>query len=342
MPGGYGTSGPWGSAGETYSQPEPSWQPSGGPPSVLNPPPQVWEEDEDKTPIETVGGLDLSWATGSTAEQQAQIEADIALSTFSQPTETFAGTGEGSQYSGIGSPYFTSGYPDALFGSTVIPEHKAITNPSDMMIGNLLAYELSKDPKYTKEFYDPDSPYIEDQATNTLGKIMAVDAEGNMILDSSGNPIFTGFGKEMVDEFQANWDPSNPMDITLPGVFKEMAGDIIGKEKDYYTQREDPWDSWTDPWYGGHKQSVGPAGMTLAELARHTWFSESLADVERREQERLEEGLDVATMSDMEDIFGEEFGGGANPLFDPEFSESATAEMNPLYADITLFEQARS
>ena len=102
------------------------------------------------------------------------------------------------------------------------------------------------------------------------------------------------------------------------------------------------WDSWTDPWYGGHKQSVGPAGMTLAELARHTWFSESLADVERREQERLEEGLDVATMSDMEDIFGEEFGGGANPLFDPEFSESATAEMNPLYADITLFEQARS
>ena len=102
------------------------------------------------------------------------------------------------------------------------------------------------------------------------------------------------------------------------------------------------WDSWTDPWYGGHKQSVGPAGMTLAELARHTWFSESLADVERREQERLEAGLDVATMSDMEDIFGEEFGGGANPLFDPEFSESATAEMNPLAADITLFEQARS
>ena len=198
------------------------------------------EEDRDQ-PSETGGGLDLSWATGSTAEQQAQIEADIALSTFSQPTETFAGTGGGSQYSGTGSPYFTSGYPDALFGSTVIPEHKAITNPSDMMIGNLLAYELSKDPKYTKEFYDPDSPYIEDQATNTLGKIMAVDAEGNMILDSSGNPIFTGFGKEMVDEFQANWDPSNPMDITLPGVFKEMAGDIIGKEKDYYTQREDPW-----------------------------------------------------------------------------------------------------
>jgi len=118
---------------------------------------------------------------------------------------------------------------------------------------------------------------------------------------------------------------------------------------DYYDMQNenwgainDPWDSWTDPWYGGHKQSVGPAGMTLAELARHTWFSESLADVERREQERLEEGLDVATMSDMEDIFGEEFGGGANPLFDPEFSESATAEMNPLYADITLFEQARS
>jgi len=300
------------------------------------------EEDRDQ-PSETGGGLDLSWATGSTAEQQAQIEADIALSTFSQPTETFAGTGGGSQYSGTGSPYFTSGYPDALFGSTVIPEHKAITNPSDMMIGNLLAYELSKDPKYTKEFYDPDSPYIEDQATNTLGKIMAVDAEGNMILDSSGNPIFTGFGKEMVDEFQANWDPSNPMDITLPGVFKEMAGDIIGKEKDYYTQREDPWDSWTDPWYGGHTQGGG-YDDSMADLAKHTWFSESLGDVMARQEERQKEGLGPAGMraSEMEQMYDRDFAAKASPLRDPGFSFGVYEDVKPILAGMELFDIART
>ena len=194
MPGGYGTSGPWGSSGDTYSQPEPSWQQQGGegPPSILNPP-----------------------------------------ATFSQPTETFSGTGDGSEYSGTGSPYFTTGYPDQYgnWAGTVVPEQKPITNPSDMMIGNLFAAELAKDPKYGKEFVDPGQGIY---PTNTLGKIMAVDNSGNMILDSSGNPIFTGFGKQMVDEFQANWDPSNPMDITLPGVFKEMAGDVIGKEKEYF------------------------------------------------------------------------------------------------------------
>jgi hypothetical protein len=175
------------------------------------------------------GVMDLSWA-----QSTPELEADIAASTFSQPTETFSGTGGGPEWSDT-NPYFTSPYglPDALWGSNVVSEHKPITNPSDMMIGNLLAYELSKDPKYGPgekgEFVGPGSP-----PTNTLGKIMAVDSKGQMILDSSGNPIFTGFGKQMVDEFQANWDPSNPMDITLPGVFKEMAGDVIGKEKEYF------------------------------------------------------------------------------------------------------------
>ena len=166
-----------------------------------------------------------------------------------------------------------------------------------------------------------------------------------------GKPVLSGIGEEL---YNYDWTDGgdNPYG-TIPNpeeiyMYADEEGNMKpspilekmeGISRDYYDQA---WDPWTDPWYGGHKQSVGPAGMTLAELARHTWFSESLADVERREQERLEEGLDVATMSDMEDIFGEEFGGGANPLFDPEFSESATAEMNPLYADITLFEQARS
>ena len=101
------------------------------------------------------------------------------------------------------------------------------------------------------------------------------------------------------------------------------------------------WDSWEDPFWGGHEQPAG--GMdSLADYARHHWFSESLSDVERREQQRLEEGLGLATMSDMEQMYGPDFAADANPFFDPKFSESFTAEMNPLAADITLFEQARS
>ena len=52
MPGGYGTYGPWGSSGETYSQPEPSWQPSGG----GNRPPteRVWEEEREDEPTVSV------------------------------------------------------------------------------------------------------------------------------------------------------------------------------------------------------------------------------------------------------------------------------------------------
>ena len=37
MPGGYGTSGPWSSAGETYSQPQPSWSSDGGGYGVQSP-----------------------------------------------------------------------------------------------------------------------------------------------------------------------------------------------------------------------------------------------------------------------------------------------------------------
>ena len=129
-----------------------------------------------------------------------------------------------------------------------------------MMIGNLFAAELAKDPKYGKEFVDPGQGIY---PTNTLGKIMAVDDSGNMILDSSGNPIFTGFGKQMVDEFQANWDPSNPMDITLPGVFKEMAGDVIGKEKEYFKDTDSAAQGGHGYGYGGGGGDDGGLGWML-------------------------------------------------------------------------------
>ena len=225
----------------------------------------VWEPSTDTSSQDQGGGGTPWYETFDPTD--AQVQADIAASTVSQPTDTFSGTGGGSEYSGTGSPYFTTGYPDEQFGSTVIPEQKPITQPSDMMVGNLFAYELSKDPKYAKEFQGwtgtgemqtQGSTY--NALTNTLGKIMAVDSKGQMILDSSGNPIFTNFGKKMVDEFQANWDPSNPMDITLPGVFKEMAGDVIEKEKEYFKNTGSSTQGGHGYGYGGGGGSGGGGG----------------------------------------------------------------------------------
>ena len=171
------------------------------------------------------------------------------------------------------------------------------------------------------------------QFESGLGSLVSLDSEGNPVYTDEGELILSGLGQSVMD----NW---NQLITGYDDPSGYGQGDIMQDIIDNYYA--DPWDSWTDPWYGGHQQFQPGTIDSMADLARHTWFSESLADVERREQERLEAGLDVATMSDMEDIFGEEFGGGANPLFDPGYSQSSTAEMNPLAADITLFEQARS
>jgi hypothetical protein len=111
----------------------------------------------------------------------------------------------------------------------------------------------------------------------------------------------------------------------------------------YGNRRGDDGDSgsWRDNWWGyGDSQPYG-GDMTLGELAKHTWFSESLADVERREQERLEEGLGVATMADMEQMYDKEFAAQANPLADPEFSFGATQEYDPFYGDLKLWQEAQ-
>ena len=111
-----------------------------------------------------------------------------------------------------------------------------------------------------------------------------------------------------------------------------------GHSGDYENPRQ--WDSWDDPFWGGHEQPAGEMD-SLADYARHHWFSESLSDVERREQQRLEEGLGLATMSDMEQMYGPDFAADANPFFDPTFSYKYTGDLSPLGAGMELFEMAK-
>ena len=108
----------------------------------------------------------------------------------------------------------------------------------------------------------------------------------------------------------------------------------------YEGYSEPAWDSWEDPFWGGHEQPAGEMD-SLADYARHHWFSESLSDVERREQQRLEEGLGLATMSDMEQMYGPDFAADANPFFDPTFSYKYTGDLSPLGAGMELFEMAK-
>ena len=170
-----------------------------------------------------------------------------------------------------------------------------------------------------------------------LGSLFAIDSSGNAILDSSGNLIKTGLGSAMSDQF-------NEIVYGTPSTFNpeeqlSMEEQFEKVEKDYWTGQEQSWDSWADPWNEGYTQIEDDS---LADYYRHHWFSESLSDVERREQERLDEGLGLATMGDMEQMYGSEFAAQANPLFDPGYSQQVTAELDPMSAGMELFELART
>jgi hypothetical protein len=325
MPGGYGTYGPWGSAGETYSQPEPSWQQQGGPGHPggynpnLNPPPQVWEEDEYETPIVTTNQIiNEPIGDGKSATLQANALASAAEA----------------------DPY---GLLDAFTDLSEI--HGQTTLGTEGPAGQ---YDIKT--KYGKSWdFNPNNPdNLIGTDTHTLGSFIATDSSGNAILDSEGKPIFTTFGKAIHDEMQSQGmigpnqlvkDPSALEDYIKGFSFE----DIQGIEKDFWKDYADPWDSWADSWYGGHYQGEG-YDDSMSDLARHYWFSESLDDVTARKEERRKEGLGAAGMraSEMEQMYDREFAAKANPLFDPGYSQSVTAEMNPIAAGMELFDIART
>tara|TARA_R110002020_G_scaffold141823_1_gene313569 strand:- start:26 stop:1117 length:1092 start_codon:yes stop_codon:yes gene_type:complete len=224
-------------------------------------------------------------------------------------------------------------------------------------------FALSGEELYDSEWYSTDStnPYglsyhgttkYDDQGNIISGTKMG--DPGAVLLNAKavsfghppvyGKPILSGIGEEL---YNYDWTDGgkNPYG-TIPNPEEIYFGEegpspilekIEGISRNYHGQ---PWDSWEDPFWGGHEQPAGEMD-SLADYARHHWFSESLSDVERREQQRLEEGLGLATMSDMEQMYGPDFAADANPFFDPKFSYKYTGDMSPLGAGMELFGMAK-
>ena len=171
-----------------------------------------------------------------------------------------------------------------------------------------------------------------------LGAFFAVDEWGDAILDSSGNLIKTGLGNTMSDKF-------NEIVYGTPSTFNpeeqlSMEEQFEKAEEDYWTGREQDWDSWTDHWYGGHYQGYDDS---MSDMARDYWFSESLDDVTARKEERRKAGLGAAGMraSEMEQMYGRDFAAKANPHHDPGYSQAVTSELDPIYGSRLLWETAR-
>ena len=163
-----------------------------------------------------------------------------------------------------------------------------------------------------------------------------------------GQPVMSGLGQHFQEYPWSNEPGGIPMptpeDIAAMGTSGPLLESLQDITTDYYRGREEQaWDPWADwDWNQGYYQPGQGMGAadSMSDLARNTWFSESLSDVEAREQARLDEGLGVATMGDMERMYGANFAADANPFFAPEFAQASLArgEADPM-GDI-LYSQA--
>ena len=166
-------------------------------------------------------------AQAEAAKTDPKILADIAASTVSQPTTSFV---DNTTPYNTDNPYYPTGN---IATSQLLPEQKPLTQPSKFMLANVIADEISKNPKY-----GPDKAF---SPQHPLGKIIAVDSRGNPIMDSSGNPIYTTFGKKVVDEIYESYDSNNPIDITQPGAFEEHFAnyeELDKYERDFWREEE--------------------------------------------------------------------------------------------------------
>ena len=358
MPGGYGTYGPWGSSGTTsprgsYSAPGGNQNTSGGggnrPPSE-----RVWEEDRRDEPTVSVDYTTPSIDTSSPIVTTNQIINEKLPGNL--PIIQDLGSSNLEKLLTDEERKLNMLYALQNQWETTTPGKYSISSPF-----GLTGQEF--DPE-SSEWYSTDStnPYglayhgatKYDDRGNIIGGTQMGDP-GAVLLNAKavefghdpiyGKPILSGIGEEL---YNYDWTDGgeNPYG-TIPNPEEIYFGEegpspilekIEGISKDYYGQGQE-WDSWADPWYEGYTQTEDDS---LSALARRTWFSESLSDVEAREQERTGEGLGVATMSDMERMYGSDFAGKANPLFDPGFSFGAIEKYDPYFGDLKLWQEAQT
>ena len=351
MPGGYGTYGPWGSAGETYSQPEPSWQPSGG----GNRPPteRVWEEEREDEPTVSVDYTTPSDYIASSSDTSSPIVPfeEIPIGSTGMGVEDLKVQAQQKRAAEQKQKYIDKMKAFAASMSSSPGLYGDLYGPG----GTGLGFDAASDPTIDQELYNMEKfsgdipvskfqklKFLADYGIGSgLGSFMAVDSEGKLIKDSSGNPIYTGLGKTMSDQWNEAFDPgglrygNNPL-ITGGSAIRDY---LEGAEDAYWTSG---WDSWADPWYEGHYQGEG-YDDSMSDLARHYWFSESLDDVTARKEERRKAGLGAAGMraSEMEQMYGRDFAAKANPHHDPGYSQAVTSELDPIYGSRLLWETAR-
>ena len=251
--------------------------------------------------------------------------------------------------SGMSSPGPLMHGLDFSFGGRKDPTIDTDLYNTDMFSGDVPVSDFQKAlflaqhdiGRNTKIFYDEDGNLVSPTDDYFSGK-EGIAGLGRVVTDEeTGKTSFkkTGLGQHILgDVWNTALDPGG----LYPSMNPYWSGDIMADWfKQGYEGYSAPWNSWEDPWWGGHYQGQVGEVDSLSDLARRTWFSESLSDVEAREQKRMDEGLGVATMTDMERMYDMDFAAKANPLFDPGFSFGATEQYDPLYGDLKLWQQAQ-
>ena len=141
----------------------------------------------------------------------------------------------------------------SLHGDQPYEPPPVVPEITDLRIMETLADIHGQNPKYKKSWdFNPDNPdnllnMVDEYGapTHTLGSFIVVDSSNNPVLDSSGNVIYTSFGKHMKDQYQA--DPE--------GFYNEMVDNMSWE--DMATTESDFWRGHTAPGGGGGYQDYG-------------------------------------------------------------------------------------
>jgi len=127
--------------------------------------------------------------------------------------------------------------------------------------------------KKTKIYYDDDDNVISPTDAYFSGE-EGIAGLGKVVTDEeTGETSFkkTGVGDHILgDVWNYALDPGG----LYPSMNPYWSGDIMADRfKQGYEEYRSPWNSWEDPWYRGYTQGGG-YNDSMADLARHTWFSE--------------------------------------------------------------------